>query len=379
MIDNMDSSKNNGTATNASSTSDIPSRTEGEFTSLLQRWFPRALVYREWRLNRTKYLLAGFLLVAAMVGQMLLQLTTPPYLSEVMRPDVVAVAAGNLSTSHVVLASVAAVLLGVLVLQGDTGKGAVFFTLSGPVKRKDLMRVKAGLGLTVIAVAYVVNWAILTCLAMQYPTPQAQPVLGVMGSVSFAHALISGALFLTGLAAAATCSNLVLAAGGAFLAAAVPLFVSNMLYFFNSTPFNGMSLGTPYAHWFNVLTSIISQASPLDNFHVMAVRTDSFTSLAGVVYALWFVAWSYGFWRLGAHLFEAASVERMSDTFFYPALWYVVLAGMCFIIANVFGHVFTDMQNGYIFMVWFVLFYGLSWFVIRRLVRTAGSRMEGRS
>ncbi len=63
---------------------------------------------------------------------MLWQLTTPSYLSEVIRPQVVAVADGNLSNSQVVLASLVAVLLGVRLLQGDTGKGAISFTLSGP-------------------------------------------------------------------------------------------------------------------------------------------------------------------------------------------------------------------------------------------------------
>jgi hypothetical protein len=258
-----------------------------------------------------------------------------------------------------------AVALGVLVMRQDAASGNLAYTLAGPVKRRDVLRVKAGFALTALVLAQGVNWLVLSSA---YTGLTGQDEFGRIGVAVLAHTVVLAALVLTALAAACTTSNVIFAAAGALLAAAVPMFVRNLIRFYHGTLFTGVAAGTPDPHWLQLTTVLVGQLSPLAGYH--------FTSawFAGL-YFLWFVAWAAAFWVTAQRVFEAAPAERFSNVFYFPWLWYVVLGGVSFIIATIFAHVLTDLRNGYMFLLWFVLFFGASWWTIKTVMqRTEGTK-----
>lgn len=331
-------------------------------------WFPPALLYREWRLNRGKLATAALLLLLQVVGPVITWLFGTYSGRMDASRYVQSVALANVPNSWISFASSVVVALGVLVMRQDIANGSLSYALSGPVSRRSVLRVKALYGIVAIVAAEFVAMLLLSSV---YGALTHQPNVSGIVQALLGQTLVLCALYLTALAAACTTSNVILAGGGAFLAAAVPTFVGNMVVFFHARPFTGIPLGTPYPHWLNLTNAVLHQLSPLGGIE-FAVRFS-----AGTWFYLWFLIWCAAFWRIACRLLEHAPMERWSDTFFFSRLWYVVLGGVCFLIATFFGHVLTDMNNGYVFLVWFVLFFGASWFTLKAVIRFIADRKVG--
>lgn len=333
--------------------------------SQLRRWFPPALVYREWRLNRGLYVLAWLLFLAPTLRDGLngslfwwvrTAINSTPY------------GGGHLITYN----SLVTVGLGVGVFWWDRSRGSLLYTLSGPAPRRDVLRVKALFGILTVVSVYLLIWVLTWAAAV---AAVGENVPGPLLVDSIAQILVLVALYLTALAAACAAGNPIFAAIGAFLASAVPAFAAMLLTFFYSPAFHGGEnlLTLAYPQWVKSTATALHAMSSLTYFTVA-----SQLGWVSLLFFLWFIAWAVGFWWLGRRIFETAQLEHLDSTFVFPRLWYVVLGGVCFIIATVIGHVLTDMRNGYMYLVWFALLFAASWFVLKKFAVWAGERAEQR-
>lgn len=316
---------------------------------LIDRLFPRADVYREWRQNRFLYGAAVVLMLFP-----LLQGAGDEYVSF------------NQTGSRLAVYFFAIVIgLGTLVMRAD--RSGIAYALTGTAMRRDVLRVKAGLGLAAFIPPFCLPWLVYTT---QHRDPNGLWQPGVMAVAVFTHLLTLSALYLTALAAACTVGNPLLAGAGAVLAAAVPVFVSAFI----SLLFRGsFYLGAPLGHE-NGLTQVIMSLqymSPLDLFGF------AHSDLIVGPYLLWFAAWCVGFWKFGAKLWGQVPVERMAETFWYPKLRRVVRVGVAFAIALVIAQRADGAGPKAAWIsVFFVVLAG-AWWVIRRFTAWISSRRGG--
>lgn len=312
----------------------------------LERWFPRALVYREWRLNRLLYGATWLMMSYPIVhggGDAFVSLDS------------------NLTVYWVAVV----VGLGTLAMRAD--RAGIAYVLLGGARRRDVLRVKAGFGVAVLSLTFFLPW-LLYAATDSGPNGVWQP--GVMAVGACTHLLALSAIYLTALAAACTVGNPLLAAAGAVLAAAVPAFVSVVLSFFFTRSYV-LATGVGFTHWFAQLTTYLQFMSPLAAF--------TFGRSGPIVgpYLLWFATWCIAFWKLGGRLWEQVPVERMTETYWYPKLRYVAQAGAASVIAFIIARRIDGAGPRHAWILVFLVVFAVVWWMIRRVTRWTEGRRVG--
>lgn len=313
--------------------------------------FPRALLFREWRQNRWLY------------GAGLLFMWLP-----LRAGATTATSLGYGDAHYGWYWSVIVTALGVLTMRLDHAQ--LWYLLSGPVKRRDLLRVKALFGIAVVVAAFLLPWLWLTLgdLTQQYgPVGSWSPGGGFVGTAT--HVLAMSALLLTALAATCVAGNLLLAAAGALLVALLPVFASALMSFIDSPSF----LGGPvhYSHAFYLIQTTVLSLSP-------TLATGSGRSAVNwLPFLLWYVVWAAGFWLLGERLWERVPLERLRENLFFPRLRHLVEGGVSVLIAVVAAQLVAPTGNRVVYLFAFAVILAAVWWLIDKWTRHLAMRKAG--
>lgn len=325
---------------------------------MAERWFPRAVVYREWRLHRWTLVVAWILMSLSAHGNAHAYVGFSPSIDRL--------------NGYLVLMVIG---LALFLMGYDRWAGSLAYTVSGPVRRRDVLRVKAAFGVATIALTYFILWLLLCLGTAAVDTWGSVYYLwrpGPMLAGALGHVLELSALYVTALAATCACGNVLFAAAGAFLVAALPGIVKVALQSF-ILPVFGMPTDLTYLSRGAGSLSFMGQLSPL-------VSMSGQSSPAWItVQMLWFAAWTVGLWVLGRRLFEAAPIERWTNAFVFPKLWYVVQGGVALLIAVVLEAKLTPYPNAPVSPVIFALVFVAVWWIWKRVawrlrMRRAGAR-----
>lgn len=202
-----------------------------------------------------------------------------------------------------------AMFLGVLSLGLVTRRGEVLSLLAGPIRRKDVYTIHAGLTGGALVASHLLVLLYVCALDAIAGMP-ASPTLLV--HVLLKRLLVYLAAWSLGVAAGATITSVAMAYVCALGVAGFPVYV-------------GAFLNDVEAKWADMppirLYSDAVQLSPL-------ALLDPVTGASLAAYALWFAAW-IAFWLvLGARLFERLPLELVEETFPFGAYRRLLVLGI---------------------------------------------------
>ncbi|MCL6452945.1 MAG: hypothetical protein K6T78_04845 [Alicyclobacillus sp.] len=329
---------------------------------------PDALVFREWRLYRWSYTLAAVLVFLQAGGRVLgwwvagrapEAVARPILADQLVSPNAIVNGSGA-----VTFAGAVAVLVAASLMWREHRSGALLYTLNGPVRRRDLLRVRAVMGGLWMVGAELAAWLVLASAAVS--TGHAGWLLPLF-ILCVARALLAVAAWVTGLAVGSACGGIVASVVGAFLVLRVPNMVASLVSFLTSSAFTGRPLDVAPDRTVLVAASVLRQLSPLDGLYFAGAVSDARLSgvATAVAFCVWFLAWVFGFWRLAAWLFDRVPLERLTETFYFPQLWYVVRALVSLLVGDLVGHAVSRMVNGWVFLLWFAIGFIACWLVLR--------------
>ena len=313
----------------------------------VRTWFPPGLVFREWQLNRGWYLLAGILLVLPYA--LILAENSSTFLAGFFGKQFIeGFVFTQLESSHAMsFPALVAVGLGVGVFWHDRLRGDLESVLAGPVRRRDLIRTKAGFGLVLIFGSY----ALILIFILGTQALVGVPVtVGAGLTASAASFLMLSAWYMTAMAASSAIGNPLMAVAATLLTASMPALISLLVGFLGNPPPS--------------VTNAMLWLSPIRLSFLLAGLGS-----ASLWYFAWYVAWIAGFWRLSRTLWDRAPMERFSETFFFPRLWYVVLAVVAFLLDDIFLHLgnFANGVPNRLFAAEFVVLYAITMLILRAL------------
>ncbi|AEJ42570.1 hypothetical protein TC41_0611 [Alicyclobacillus acidocaldarius subsp. acidocaldarius Tc-4-1] len=193
-----------------------------------------------------------------------------------------------------------AMLLGVLSLGLVTRRGEVLSLLAGPIRRKDVYTIHAGLTGGALVASHLLVLLYVCALDAIAGMP-ASPTLLV--HVLLKRLLVYLAAWSLGVAAGATITSVALAYVCALGVAGFPMYVGTLIHYVDSK-----WAAMPSMH----LYSDVIQLSPL-------TLLDTVTDASLAAYALWFAAWIACWLVLGVRLFERLPLELVEETFPFGA------------------------------------------------------------
>ncbi len=221
----------------------------------------------------------------------------------------------------------ASAAIGIGLVENDRMTGALFYTLEGPVRRRDLWGVKVlGGGLAIVSVAAFGTACTLAAAAASDNLGLALPILARgLGDAVYGLSFFASALAMGG--AMAAVFSVIAVGTWAFLPTALAGLVT-VLFQRQVTRYVVLAGGqritvrsmTFLSPWLAHLPSVLQGLSPFSG--LSAAWSPSAQAVLVVGYAVWtvFMVW------LGIFAFDRAPFERLRDGFFFPPLWNVYFA-----------------------------------------------------
>jgi acetoin utilization transport system permease protein len=314
-------------------------------------YFPKALMYREWREGRWVYLAAAILTLLPGLSSLFGYLTIPQVsdtLTPVMHAQMVDIYWHNFhrDTEQMAIRSfgstfyiLAWLLVPALRIVPERRKGELDALLVGPVDRVAWLRVKFCYGFAALLAGALLEWLILWSLHFQAPAGILTTTGELFRQVSI-HWVVYFTLYTIGVFTSLCATNL---AGAPLIGLGVSMFpywASLML----GEIFPGSlvqhidygQIGTPmmttlqapagtwayYIQWFSPLTMNIDQ-------------TVGFTWRNPFLY--WYLVLTVIVYFGATAYFRRLPAERFRNRLTYPSLWYWLLTGVSLIIASFVG------------------------------------------
>ncbi|NMP20894.1 hypothetical protein [Sulfobacillus harzensis] len=270
----------------------------------------RAALYREWRVNRTLYIVAFFAAIVPWIlqwqGLMQIARIKPFFASSLVTEYAGAGAAPQ---------AVVALLLALAIFLNDWGRGRLSFVLEGPLSRTDILQAKMWwAGLTVVAGSLAAALTVsLGSLSLGEP--------GAYGKIASTLLLVVGirlAMVASGLAVSSAIGNLVYGILAALLVAGVPGLVGNMASFVATLCYGPNVAINFWPPWLEMTINGVQHFEPLATS--VAWRAGSWRDLAG------YLVWILILGGLSFRWFKRAPYERLRDPFFFRWMWNLVYA-----------------------------------------------------
>ncbi|WP_026973877.1 hypothetical protein [Alicyclobacillus contaminans] len=286
-------------------------------------FFPKALVFKEWRQQRWWGLL--FLLVLA--GPEVLVLTVRLMriwseqdaqlrltMLEMIRFTLAAMTGqADNDSGGLEYYAFAAAAFGSIILSYDRSHGGLWYTLSGPFTRRQVLRVKATLG-ALFLMASLVVFAVLL-YALNLGAGAGLPVHAFLRWLG-CEALLQLACFVCGLMGATLVGQVYVAPLAGWLIGGLPLALSVYVQ---------LLTGPNSANWVFTMTHLLEQFAPL--YYTRGFPSGP-SAMFFVCTGCWILVGYFGVQQL----FRAISLERMDNFFLFPGLWHwVVFGGCCFV------------------------------------------------
>lgn len=284
----------------------------------------KAVYYREWRVNRALYLIAGLLTILPCCLSLFANTMAPHrYVREFLTSVVVSSAhgdAGPSATFSIVLAGV----LGLLVFWNDRSRGGIDAALEGPMSRRALMVGKLTLGVVTVLTAQVVVFLLLMVTALSVGRANA---IGSLAAIMTLTLVASVCLMALTLAFSAAMGSPFFIALATFVWLTLPRVVAtvstNLTYLstrMTVAEATAMNTTVTHIHWLSPLVAVLPSNGE------------------ALLYACYFALWA------GAAVWAAlvwwphAPYEKLHAPLYFPWLWnifYALLAlVMGFVLAN---------------------------------------------
>ncbi|MCL6645591.1 MAG: DUF3305 domain-containing protein [Dehalococcoidia bacterium] len=211
------------------------------------------------------------------------------------------------------LLAFAAAAFGSIILSYDRSHGGLWYTLSGPFTRRQVLRVKATLG-ALFLMASLVVFAVLL-YALNLGAGAGLPVHAFLRWLG-CEALLQLACFVCGLMGATLVGQVYVAPLAGWLIGGLPLALSVYVQ---------LLTGPNSANWVFTMTHLLEQFAPL-------YYTRGFPSGPSAMFFVCTGCWILVGYFGALQLFRAISLERMDNFFLFPGLWHwVVFGGCCFV------------------------------------------------
>jgi hypothetical protein len=328
-------------------------------------FFPKALVYKEWK---QQWSWAAVLFVVGCTVPLLLILRSFTHLWD--DPQMRAVYVNNLrlylssllhdhsynGVDNFGMLPFGAAVLGATVLAHERSQGGLWYTLTGPVTRREVLRVKALVGCALVAAIVTVCASVLAALSAMAALHLAAGDFVAWWARSL---LVSVAMFMTGLLAATMVGHIAAACiaglGIAVAPSAIGLFFEIITVLTHPNGLNPDHIP---------LNDVFGRLSPL---HYAGGWADCPPWLVLVGLALW----SMAAYVLAQRLFFLTAVEHMGDFFIFPTLWKWFL----FLVSLAVGLVLTAISlranpvEPLNFAIRYAVSVGLCWFLAAWLIR----------
>jgi len=335
------------------------SQSAGMSSEQITRWWwliPPAVLYREWRLNRSWYLLA----FAIMLGAWLL-----PWIGSVVHPRHFAQMAQQVVADYPLLPPLAlpevnCIVMGILavvVFQNDWTRGQIGRVLEGPVRRSDILSAKLGFLLaTLVAYALIVFIGLTVFAVIARSTGR----IGYVGSWDLLATSMGSATGILALAAGTAMSNPILVGLTTAIWVVFPKIISGIIA--TATPLvrlpGGVVVSPP-----NPWSIAVDRLSPFPN-------SEPANHL--ILYALYFLVWAVFMGYRALKWWNTVPTERFGSTFFYPQLWNFYYALLALVSAYVMALILSQPlmpQLGTPFYVSYGTLSVLAWFFWRAMYR----------
>jgi ABC-type transport system involved in multi-copper enzyme maturation permease subunit len=275
-------------------------------------YFPKALLFREWRQQRVWILLAAAIVMCLpgfrLLSDVIRAAQEPSWawqaqfvgLSDSIQQDF------DLAMVKPLLSFVA-VGLGVMALCLDRSSGGLTHALSGPVKRAELLRTKffvTWFGLLLILVLYGV-FTLMECVVLHLHAPS----LPAAASYIFQMAAQS-AIFAVAFALSTAVSNLLIAGLCAFGVNSIPILIYELS--------QSISNGGTYFTWKGV-----------ENLSPLIYGLDTSSRSITVWVFIWLLLVCVMAYLVAQHLFDTSEVENFSSFYIFPVLWKWTIGCVC--------------------------------------------------
>lgn len=325
-----------------------------------------AAAYRELRVNRTVYVMGTLLLLAPWLlwlKQLQDNLDVGPGVSvsahTLVRTSLMAFTLGS-GFNGFSLAVAGG--LGIALFAYDRTFGGLFYSLTGPLRRREVWLGKARYGaVAIVAVTALGAAGAVGCAALSGNLALTGGILmralfGVAGQLSlFATALAMGGAMGTVFSCLAT-----------LVWVAVPSLVQGLLLQ------TFWPLGQNPAPWLNGLAQTISYVSPF-----LPNALSNWSPVAVLAVIAWFLAWAALMAWQGPGWWARAPFERLQDGFFFPFLWNLYYAFLALVSGLVLITVLTHgMVRGPAWDIGYAALSAAGWFFWRWVVVRQG-RVEG--
>ena len=288
-----------------------------------RRWTASPLVYRELKVNGGIYLAGTGAMLAPAVLSWFTEQRDLGYLQQVYVAGV-----GPWQVHATMWPVVFAGIMGLLLFYHDRSRGGLHYVLEGPVRRRDVLRVKAGLLSAAVLLVGVITALAVAAVSLSLGGAQ----LGSILAYPVVATALAESMAMTALVTSALVPSLWAAAVGAFgFAAAGPMLGQILAPFYSYSLPMGKVPPRFFAHPLPGEPSL----GILHLEHWLGLATPTATPLpmgmAGIVTAAIFVAWSLFVVRLGLHQWERVPVEHLDDAVTSPAargaqlVWWAVV------------------------------------------------------
>jgi hypothetical protein len=335
------------------------SQSAGMSSEPITRWWwqiPPAVLYREWRLNRSWYLLAFVIMLGAWVLPWIGSVFQPRYFAQ-MAQQVVADYPFLPPLALPELNCIVMGILAVMVFQNDWTRGQIGRVLEGPVRRSDVLSAKLGLLLaTLVAYALIVFIGLAVFAVIARSTGR----IGYVGSWDLLATLMGSATAILALAAGTAMSNPILVGLTTAIWVVVPKVISGIIA--TATPLvhlpGGVVVSPP-----NPWAIAVDRLSPFPN----SEPADHL-----ILFALYFLVSTVFIGYRAFKWWNAVPTERFGSTFFYPQLWNFYYALLALVSAFVMALILSQPlmpQRGIPFYVSFGTLSVFAWFFWRAMYR----------
>jgi ABC-type transport system involved in multi-copper enzyme maturation permease subunit len=319
----------------------------------MAKWFPPHLLYKEWRQQRTWLILAALIALFGPVVRLinvLLQETNGNVSGLQFGLNSLSMDIHNnlgLISSEQAILPFLAVALGVAGLCLERSSSALTFTMSGPVKRRELLRTKFVVGWAAVLGIFILLFvlAMLEWVIFGLQGPSVRAIVWYIFQMS-----VSCAAFAIAFAAATAVGNILAAGLCALGVCGVPAALAVLM----QAATNGQA---PYQPWHKLIDlSPLSYAAARDSYPIQ------------FVVFVWFLLVTLVAYHVAQYLFDKSEVENYSNFFIFSVLWKWVVGLACAAVGLVTCAIFRQ-EGGPGFLVFFLMATFVYWTITSRVLR----------
>jgi len=326
-------------------------------------WILPAVRYREWRINRSWYILAAAMLVAPWFVQLYNDFKVGP--AHILIIQLI----GGYGNTTIAASTVIAGGLGLVVFWYDFSQGRLAYVLEGAVERRHVWWTKA-----VYVSATIIGAYLLTGMAMEGAwlavgqSGVSVTIVDAMAYMILVHLVIAATAMMVGSAI----GNVIYAAIGVVVMVAWPTWLQSVIEMVIGGSAYRLEVGVQN------LMAALSPASVIGNHLDLYVQSTpkvvAFSRFDQWLIVLWFGVWLGAMGWLGQRLFQKILWERFFDAFYFPVLWNGVYAGLALVTAWVYEAVNGSNLVGVNRLLLLLGIAAPMFFVWRWIVRQIGRR-----